>query len=201
MTYTSIQLQRQQLVNEAMARFSEIERQHGATREGLSLIQEELKKLATQKELFVQPDEFKPASRGTFKDFVAYKLNHDDDTQRALYVSLALPGKKSPPHNHKNWAVLVGLQGVEINHLYEKGDDGFRRTDTIAVGPGVSVGLLGDDIHSIDVQGQGDEPVWQLRFYERALDQQTDREQFDETGATSSFEPNPNTPDASIAIS
>ena len=30
-----------------------------------------------------------------------------------MYLSLALPGKSSPPHNHKNWAVLVGLVGAE----------------------------------------------------------------------------------------
>ena len=47
------------------------------------------------------------------------------------------------------------------------------------VGQGVGVALMGDDIHSIHVQGVGDEPVWQLRFYERPLEDQVDREQFD----------------------
>lgn len=199
MAYNEIQIKRQNLVDAAMIKFSLIEEKYGATRQGLNLLQKELEKLAENKELFICPNEFKPAARGTFKDFVAYKLNKEDGTERALYVSLALPGKTSPPHNHKNWAVLVGLKGVEINHIYEKSKDGFKRIDTIAVGPDVSVGLLGDDIHSIDVQGQGDEPVWQLRFYERALDKQTDREQFDESGSTSNFAPNPNTPNAAIA--
>ncbi|MFY9514056.1 MAG: hypothetical protein WAQ05_24090 [Rubrivivax sp.] len=190
---TTIPARRQALVDRAMARLAAIEDEHGATREGVNLLRDELLQLAQHKDLFIT-SEFKPAQRGTFKDFVAYRLNREDTSQRALYVSLALPGKSSPPHNHNNWAVLVGLDGVEENRLYRADPEhGFREIDRIAVGPGVGLALLGDDIHSIHVQGVGDEPVWQLRFYERALDLQTDRLQFDADGKTEFFPPNPNT--------
>ncbi len=182
-----------------MARFSAIEREHGATRTGIDLMRDELVLLAREIELFVT-DEFKPAQRGTFKDFIAYKLNREDGTERALYVSLALPGKSSPPHNHNNWAVLAGMKGVEINRLYRNDPvEGFRQIDEIAVGPGVGLALLGSDIHSIHVQGIGDEPVWQLRFYERALELQTDRAQFDADGKAELFPPNQNTHDVALA--
>ena len=187
---------RQRAVDAAMARLTAIEQQYGATREGVERIKDELLELARHKALFVS-DEFKPAVRGTFKDFIAYRLNREDGSQRALYVSLALPGKTSPPHNHNNWAVLVGLDGVEENRLYRVDPAaGFREIDRIEVGPGVGLAMLGDDIHSIHVHGHGDEPVWQLRYYERALDLQTDRLQFDADGRTALFAPNPNTPSA-----
>jgi len=190
---------RQQRVDEAMQRFAAIEREHGASRAGLDKLRDELVLLARDKELFVG-DEFKPAQRGTFKDFIAYRLNKDDGTPRALYVSLALPGKSSPPHNHNNWAVLAGLVGVEENRLYRADPvEGFRHVETVAVGPGVGLALSGEDIHSIHVHGEADEPVWQLRFYERALELQTDRVQFDADGRTELFPPNPNTHDAATA--
>ena len=193
----SIPAERQKLVDQTMARVAEIERTRGVTRESVNMMKDELMKLAQNKHLFVVPEEFKPTQRGTFKDFVAYRLNKDDGSPRSLYVSLALPGKSSPPHNHNNWAILVGLDGVETNKLYRvDAKEGFKQIEQVDVGPGVGMALMGEDIHSIHVQGRGDEPVWQLRFYERALEAQTDRVQFDENGNTELFPPNPNTRDA-----
>lgn len=198
MSNNHLAAERQARVAEAMKRLTAIEQTHGATREGVDLMRDELLKLAKYKRLFVT-SEFEPAKRGTFKDFVAYRLNEEDDTDRALYVSLALPGKSSPPHNHNNWAVLVGLDGVEENRLYRADpEQGFEQIDSIEVGPGVGLALLGHEIHSIHVQGEGDVPVWQLRFYERALELQTDRVQFDESGNTTFFPPNQNTKDATV---
>lgn len=189
----SITEKRQALVDDVMRRVHAIEAVEGVTRQSINKMKDVVSELANHPQLFIS-NEFQPAKRGTFKDFVAYRLNKEDGTDRTLYLSLALPGKSSPPHNHKNWAILVGLKGVEINRLYKVDpQEGFRQIDEIAVGPGVSVALLGEDIHSIHVQGVGDEPVWQIRFYERALDLQTDREQFDETGNTHAFPPNTNT--------
>lgn len=184
---------RRKLVEETMARVQTIEKEYGQTRRALEAIKNELISLASESDVFVTT-EFKPAKRGTFKDFVAYRLNDDNSNGRALYLSLALPGKSSPPHNHKNWAVLVGMVGAEENRLYEvDGSGDFRQKDSIMVGPGVGVALMGEDIHSIHVQGVGDEPVWQLRFYERPLENQVDREQFDpDTGKRQVFPPNPN---------
>jgi len=195
----NIPAERQKLVNKTMARVADINDTLGATREAINQMKDELLDLAKHKELFVT-DEFVPAVRGTFKDFVAYRLNEDDGSGRALYVSLALPEKSSPPHNHNNWAILVGIDGVEVNRLYvADGAEGFKQIDEIAVGQGVGVALMGSDIHSIHVQGEGDVPVWQLRCYERALELQTDRVQYDADGRTKLFPPNSNTKDATVA--
>jgi len=194
MTLAEIKTKRQGLVDEVMNKVTRIEKEHGVSRQALNLMKDEVSMLAKYPELFVT-SEFEPAQRGTFKDFVAYRLNKEDGTDRVLYVSLALPGKTSPPHNHKNWAILVGLDGVEINKLYKADEDGFKQIDEISVGPGVGVALTGEDIHSIHVQGNGDVPVWQIRFYERALELQIDREQFDDSGKTEHFPPNKNTKD------
>lgn len=184
---------RQALVDQTMAQVHAIEKAEGVTRASINKMKDVVARLADHTELFIS-DEFQPARRGTFKDFVAYRLNKEDGTSRTLYLSLALPGKSSPPHNHKNWAILVGLKGVEVNRLY-KADaaSGFRQIDEVAVGPGVSMAMLGEDIHSIHVQGVGDEPVWQIRFYERPLEDQTERVQYDEQGNTEFFPPNTNT--------
>lgn len=190
---------RQLLVNETMGRIAEIDRRYGKTRDGVNRMKDELMALARHRDVLVTP-EFKPAVRGTFKDFVAYRINEDDGSGRALYVSLALPGKSSPPHNHNNWAILVGIEGVEVNCLYRADPQhGFQQIDRIEVGAGVGLALLGEDIHSIHVQGKGDEPVWQLRCYERALELQTDRTQFDKDGKTELFPPNPNTKDGTAS--
>jgi hypothetical protein len=195
MTLNEIKAKRQILVDEVMCKVTKIEENYGITRDSVNLMKNEVASLAKYPELFIT-SEFQPAKRGTFKDFVAYRLNKEDGTDRALYVSLALPGKTSPPHNHNNWAILIGLDGVEINKLYKADETGFKQIDEVPVGPGVAIALMGEDIHSIHVQGKGDEPVWQIRFYERALELQTDRQQFDENGNTEIFEPNANTKNA-----
>jgi predicted metal-dependent enzyme (double-stranded beta helix superfamily) len=149
--------------------------------------------LSHQRELFLT-EEFAPPVRGQFKDAVFYKLSEDGDGQHTLYLSAQLPGKSSPAHNHKNWAVLVGVEGVEENRLYSPRPDGTLQVDeAVMVGPGVGVALLGEDIHSIHVHGEGDIPVWQFRLYERALELQTKRVMIDpKTGVAEHFPSNPN---------
>ncbi|HYG41492.1 MAG TPA: hypothetical protein VEA17_01085 [Bordetella sp.] len=184
---------RHTVVRGLLEKVRKIEQARGHTRESLEAIKQALVEATQDPAIFVTP-EFEPAQRGTFKDFVAYRLNEDHPDGRALYLSLALPGKESPPHNHNNWAVLAGIKGAEENRLYKSEPDGsFSQIDSILVGPGTGVALMPDDIHSIHVQGRGDEPVWQLRFYERPLEEQTDRAQYDPaTGKTTNFPPNVN---------
>lgn len=189
----TLRAKRHAVVRDVLDEVRKIEQAQGHTREALEAIKQVLIEATKAPEIFVT-SEFEPAKRGTFKDFVAYRLNDDHPDGRALYLSLALPGKESPPHNHNNWAVLAGIQGVEENRLYKaEGDGSFSQIDSIVVGPGVGVALMPDDIHSIHVRGEGDEPVWQLRFYERPLEEQTDRAQYDPaTGKTTNFPPNVN---------
>lgn len=158
-----------------------IEAEGGITRANLDRIRDALLALAARGDLF-PPGEFPPPRRGEHKDIAFYRLAQGEDGRRALYLSLALPGKESPPHDHGNWAVLVGLRGVEVNRLYERvtteAGPTVRQRDEIAVGPGTGLTLMPEDIHSIHVQGTGDEPVIQLRYYERGLELQTERSAF-----------------------
>ncbi|WP_426955574.1 cysteine dioxygenase [Muricoccus radiodurans] len=183
------QAERAAAVAQVVQKTRAIEVAQGITRESLHEIRRVLLSLAARRDLFPL-GEFPPPRRGEHKDIAFYRLSQDEDGRRALYVSVALPGKESPPHDHGNWAVLVGLKGVEINRLYERVETPagptVRQRDEVAVGPGVGLALLPEDIHSIHVQGSGDEPVIQLRYYERGLELQTERSAFapGETGAS-----------------
>jgi predicted metal-dependent enzyme (double-stranded beta helix superfamily) len=185
---------------EAVARIVEetrrIEAEAGITRDSLDRIKATLIRLASQELLFPDAD-FPPPRRGEHKDIAFYRLAQEPDGRRALYVSVALAGKESPPHDHGNWAVLAGVRGVEVHRLYDRVEtaDGVtvRERERIAVGPGSAVALLPEDIHSIHVQGEGDARVVQLRYYERGLELQTERSAFTpgEAGAVT-FPPNLN---------
>src|SRR5690606_781888 len=133
------QEKRRQVVRDLMSRVNKIESKMGPSKEALDAIKNELIDATKDATIFLT-DEFQPPQRGTFKDFVAYRLNEDQANGRALYLSLALPGKESPPHNHNNWAVLVGIKGAEENRLYKSEADGsFSQIDSVLVGPGVGM--------------------------------------------------------------
>jgi len=113
-------------------------------------------------------------------------------------VSSANQGKETPPHNHATWAVIVGIEGEELNKLYRRADDG-RSNDsahlevvgTHVVKEGQPISLMPDDIHSIHVQSV--EPTLHLHLYGRRLADLKERLQFDTaTGKATYFPPNPN---------
>ena len=82
---------------------------NGVTRSILKDVTGELEKLAVSKELFPR-SEFPPPDGPTN---ILYQIACDPDGQYALYVSSANKGKKTPPHNHATWAVIVGIEGDE----------------------------------------------------------------------------------------
>ena len=113
-------------------------------------------------------------------------------------MSAALPGKKVPPHNHKTWAVIAGVQGEEENFFYERADDGsqpgrakLRQIRAEVVRPGGGVCLMPEDIHHIQVTGN--QPTLHLHMYGLALDWLGEREGFDmQAGTVKTMRPTPN---------
>ena len=76
---------------------------------------------------------------------------------------------KSQPHEHHTWAVIVGIEGQELNHLFRLGPDRQLRIshDTV-VGPGDRLVLDSTSIHSTAVAGT--EPTFHIHVYGKALE-------------------------------
>ncbi|WP_211231650.1 cysteine dioxygenase family protein [Ottowia thiooxydans] len=177
---------RDSLVQSTIERIRQIHRDDGITRESLASTAKILEELAENKALFSLELYPPPASgEGSHR----FELYTQPDQSYALYLNVQHPGKNSVPHDHKTWAVITAVQGQEINRIYRRTDDGadpqyakLELEREVLVEVGTSVAYLGDDIHSIHVQGN--QPTLHFHLYGRALETLTERVAFDlETGA------------------
>ena len=185
---------REKAVAETVAAVRAIEAERGVTRQALEAIRDELIKLGNQTDLFPHA-EFTPPESG--RDSQLYLLSEDDDHRFTLYLNCGRDEKSTPPHNHKTWAVVVGVRGDEHNRIYQRvgGDAEAGRAEVrvakeITVSPGSGVCLMPDDIHSIHMAG--DDVKMHLHMYGTAITHQSDREKFDmDAGTVEHFEPHP----------
>ena len=118
-----------------------------------------------------------------------YLLSEDADHRFALYLSTGRPGRVTPPHDHTTWAVIVGLDGVEENRLYERLDDRatpgraeVRESGRRLVGPGDGIAFLADDIHSVHVVGAA--ATRHFHLYGLSLEHLPGRQQYDLASGT-----------------
>lgn len=140
-----------------------------------------LEVLAARRELF--PEEHFPAS----KDSPAgvFRLSEDVDGRYALYVSVGLPGKSQPPHDHTTWAIIAGTSGLERNVFYRREKTGDPTRDILTwisstdVTIGNSVVLEPSDVHTIELLGH--EKGVHLHFYGLGLDRLSGRVVFENT--------------------
>lgn len=143
-----------------------------------------LAELAARRDLF-SLDAFPPPQAGGALS-TRYALHADPDQRYALYVNALLPGKTSVPHNHGTWAVIVAIDGQEVNRVYRRAASADGRVELdreFVVQPGQPALYGPDDIHSIHVQAA--RPALLFHLYGRALETLTDRLAFDlETGAS-----------------
>ena len=86
-----------------------------------------------------------------------------------------LPGKATLPHNHETWAIIVAVEGQELNRVYRREDDGrdpgrasLVLEREVVVQPGTPVAFLGEDLHGIRVEG--DSPTLHFHLYGRPLE-------------------------------
>ena len=143
-------------VAEAMDDIAKIDahgREHGGIdRAGLERIKERLLVLAEREDLFSDED-FPPPD--TPSDSFSYRIAQNDDDELVLYVQTVGDGTSAPPHEHTTWAVIVGMRGQELNRLYGPcagaGEPQVR--EEVVVEQGTGVAMLGDDVHSIRIEG------------------------------------------------
>ena len=169
-------------VSAAVGRIRDIEATEGVTRPALEAIREELMRLARQEHLFPS-SEFPPPPGGE-KGANRYLLHEDPGNRFALYINALNPGNETRPHDHTTWAVVVAVDGQELNRVYERLDDGadpercsIRLREEVMVEPGRGICLMPDDIHSIHTTGT--RPTRHLHMYGLALERLDDRRAYD----------------------
>lgn len=169
-------------VTNAVGRIRDIEAAQGVTRPALEAIREELMLLAGQEHLF--PSGEFPPPEGGGKGSNRYLLHEDPGNRFALYLNALNPGNETRPHDHTTWAVVVAVEGQELNRVYERTDDradpgrcAIRVREEVMVEPGRGICLMPDDIHSIHTAGTV--PTRHLHMYGLALDRLDDRKAYD----------------------
>ncbi len=182
MNATDVAAARTAAVAATVDRIRAIEAEHGVTRPALEKIRAELMGLAAQEHLFPSAH-FPPPPPGE-KGGNRYFLQEDPDHRFALYLNALNPGNETKPHDHTTWAVVVAVEGQELNRVYERLDDRsdparceLRLREEVMVEPGRGIALMPDDIHSIHTTGSV--PTRHLHMYGLALERLDDRKAYD----------------------
>lgn len=194
MNATDVTPARAAAVAATIDRIRAIEREKGVTRESLDAIKAEMMRLAAQEHLF--PSAVYPPPEGGEKGANRYLLQQDPDDRFALYMNALNPGNETKPHDHTTWAVVVAVEGQELNKVYRRTDDGsdpescgLAVDHEIMVEPGRGIALMPEDIHSIHTTGKV--PTRHLHMYGLALEQLDRRRAFDpETGRITYYNKN-----------
>ncbi|MDA1070606.1 MAG: cysteine dioxygenase [Proteobacteria bacterium] len=145
--------QRSSAIAQTLERIRAIEARDGVSRDSLDAIRAELIALAARRELF-PPEEF-PLAQGKGERFEM--LSVDPDGRFELYLEVADKVVDTLPHNHTTWAVVVGIQGLELNRLYEgeggeAGDAPLKLREEVPVTAGSGICMMPSDFHSIHME-------------------------------------------------
>ncbi len=146
---------RDALVRDAVADIHAIERAEGVTPGSLAKMRDRLIELARHGDLF-NAEVYPHPEPGDARQSCLYRLAEDDDHRFALYLNIAGQGTASPVHDHTTWAVIVGIEGEELNRMYDRTPDGgVKETGHVVVKRGTGVAFGPDDLHSIHIDGEG----------------------------------------------
>jgi predicted metal-dependent enzyme (double-stranded beta helix superfamily) len=165
----------------------------GVSRATLERVKGRLLALAVRRELFSSAQFPLRHERSTM-----HLLAEDEDDGLALYAVAAQGESATPPHDHTTWAVVVGIEGEEMNRLWRRVDDraspGKAELEPIEetlVAPGTGVALMPEDIHSI--HRASDAPLLHFHLYGRSIERLPERKQFDlERGTYEVYPASPN---------
>jgi predicted metal-dependent enzyme (double-stranded beta helix superfamily) len=181
--------QRQRAVAGCIADVKAVVREQGVTRGALERVKVLLLGLAARRDLFSFA-QFPLRHQGS----TMHLLSEDEDHGFALYAVAAQSASKTPPHDHTTWAVVVGVEGEELNRHYRRLDDGagagaakLEEAGATVVEPGTGVALMPEDIHSIERKSAA--PMLHFHLYGRSIEHLPGRRQFDLAAGTSRVYP------------
>ena len=174
MNASAVSAARAAAVAAAIERIRAIERR-GISRPALDAIKAELLELATHESLFPS-SEFPPPPDGE-KGNRRYLLQEDPDNRLALYINALNPGNETRAHDHTTWAVIVAVDGQELNKVYRKQPDSLVVDHEVMVEPGRGIAFMAEDIHSIHTTGAV--PTRHLHLYGLALEKLDNRMAYD----------------------
>ncbi len=190
MNASDVSAARAAAVGSTIDRIRAIEAQEGVTRPALEKIRAELLELAAQEHLFPSAA-FPPPADGQ-KGSNRYLLQEDAGNRFALYMNALNPGNRTAPHDHTTWAVVVAVDGQELNKVYARTDDGtdpercaIHVREEVMVEPGRGICLMPEDIHSIHTTGE--RPTRHLHMYGLALEKLDNRKAYDPVSGTVSL--------------
>lgn len=72
-------------------------------------------------------------------------------------------GRRTPPHDHGTWAMILLLSGREKNTLYRREPGGLRKAGEATLEPGSILPLLAETVHV--AESIGNEPAIGLHVY------------------------------------
>ena len=88
--------------------------------------------------------------------FGLHLLHEESDHTLAVFAMSWLPKRGTPPHYHRTWAVVAGVDGLENNSFWERTDDGsrsgyaeLRLVSETQCAVGDVIAMLPDDIHAV----------------------------------------------------
>jgi predicted metal-dependent enzyme (double-stranded beta helix superfamily) len=131
------------------------------------------------------PGWFRPEYRGcdAGQGFGVHMLHEEPNHDLAIFLISWLPHRGTTPHNHKTWAVVVGLEGQEQETNYDRLDDGttpgyadLKASGERVMGAGDIARCFPEHIHSVWNVGKG--VSMSLHTYGRHINY-TGRSEFD----------------------
>ncbi len=189
--------QTSQAAKAAMTEVKAILAQHGLNHASLAMMKDVLVRLTQRTELFPSTV-FRPMEHGQNSN-VLYCLAEDPDGTNALYLSSEqhAEDRSTLPHNHLTWAVIVGVEGKELNRLYRRADDGsvpghgkVEAVGEVELSLGQGIYLMPEEIHS--VHAKGGSTMLSMHVYGLSMPRQTERIEFLPDGTTRNRKPNTN---------
>ena len=72
-------------------------------------------------------------------------------------------GRRTPPHDHGTWAVILVLSGQERNTLYRRAEDGLRTASEVTLKRGEILPMRAETAHVAECMGE--EPALGLHVY------------------------------------